>query len=107
MHYQANDHASPQDWKRINGQPFTIDELLDPEVEREIGENPYIFEGGDTEIVGMVQQEMGLAKSDIEEIESDDDPEMELPSLKEMIQICQVIEEKSMVLCTEGSLEFT
>ena len=44
----------------IFGKPCTLDELLDPEEEREIGENLYAFEGGDTEIIEMVQAEIGL-----------------------------------------------
>ena len=37
------------------GEPCTLDRLLDPEEEWEIGENIYVFEGGDAEIIGMVQ----------------------------------------------------
>ncbi|KAG8781291.1 hypothetical protein FRC15_008897 [Serendipita sp. 397] len=87
--------------------PCTLDELLDPEEERAIGESPYAFEGGDAEIIGMVQQEMGLARGNIKEIDSDDDdgPEVVPPSLKEMINMCRIIEENSMVVCTEGALE--
>ena len=97
--------AQLKDQRRIFGKPCTLDELLDPEEEWEIGENIYEFEGGDAEIVGMVQQEMGLVSSDTEEVESDDEPEVVPPSLKEMIKTCQFIEENSMVVCTEGALE--
>jgi len=51
-----------KDRRCINGQLCTLDEVLDPEEEREIGEIPYGFGGGDAEIVGMVQQEMELAR---------------------------------------------
>ena len=78
---------------------------MDPEEEWEIGENIYAFEGGDAEIVGMVQQEMGLVSGSTEEIDSGDEPEVVPPSLKEMIKMCRVIEENSMVVCTEGALE--
>ena len=89
--------------RRINGKPCTLNELLDPEEEREIGENTYAFEGGDADIVGFVQEEM---VGDIEEIDSDDeDPNVAPPSLKEMLDMCQIIQENSMVVCTEGSLE--
>ena len=44
--------------RRINGKPCTLNELLDPEEEQEIGENTYAFEGGDADIVGFVQEEM-------------------------------------------------
>ena len=62
---------------------------MDPEEEWEIGENIYEFEGGDAEIVGMVQQEMGLVSGNTEEIDSGDEPEVVPPSLKEMIKVCQ------------------
>ena len=91
----------------ITGQPFTLDELLDPKEEREIGECLDSFEGGDLEIVGIVQAEVGLARGDIEEIDSDsasDDPEVVPPSLKEMIEACRILEENSLVVYTEGVL---
>ena len=75
----------------------------------EIGENPYGFEGGDAEIVRMVQREMALARGEIEDSEDsgsdDQDPEVTPPSLKEMMKMCQIIEEYSMVVCTDGALE--
>ena len=40
-----------------------------------IGEKLYSFEGGDTDIIEMVQQEIGLGRGDVEEIDSDDEPE--------------------------------
>ena len=56
---------------------FTLDQFLDPEEEREIGESLYSFEGGYDEIVGMVQ-EMGLERGDIiEKGESGDGPDDE------------------------------
>ena len=73
--------------------------------EREIGGTVSAFEGGDAEIVGIVQQEMGLVK-DTEEDDSDgDEPEVVPPPLKEMIRMCRTIEENSMVVCTDGALE--
>ena len=93
----------------IIGEPCTLEELLDPEEEQKIGEDPYVFEGGDAEIVKMVQREMGLAQGESEESEEsgsdDQDPEVTPPSLKEMMNMCQIIEEYSMVVCTDGALE--
>jgi len=98
--------AQLKDRKRIFGEPCTLDELLDPEEKRKIGENLYSFEGGDTEIVGVVQQEIGLGRGDIEEINSDNDPEVVPPPLKEMIKMCRTLEKHSMIVCTEGAFEF-
>ena len=83
-----------KEWRRITGQPCTLDELLDPKEKQEIGEYLDSSEGGDLKIIRMVQAEVG----DIEEIESDsgdDDPEVVPPSLKEMIEACRILEENS------------
>ncbi|KAI6113202.1 hypothetical protein EDD16DRAFT_1602482, partial [Pisolithus croceorrhizus] len=50
--------------KRILGPLPTLDEILDPKEEQEIGEFQYQFEGGDAEIVAVVQCE--LAHSDVQ-----------------------------------------
>ena len=74
----------------------------------EIGESLHTFEGGDVEIIRVVQQGIDLARGKIEEIEEidsdDEDPKAAPPPLKEMI-MCWVIEENCMVVCTEGALE--
>jgi hypothetical protein len=94
-----------KDRRCIFGQPCTLDEILDPEEEQEIGENTHAFEGEDAEIVGMVQQEMGPVRGNTEEIDSDDEAEVVPLPLKEMIKMCRILEENSMVVCTEGALE--
>ena len=70
----------------IFGKPCTLDELLDPEEEWEIGEKALFIEEGDNEIIGMVQAEIGLGSKDIQEIDSDDEPEVVPPPLKEVIK---------------------
>jgi uncharacterized protein (DUF2249 family) len=92
--------------RRIIGEPLALDDLLDPVEEREIGGIPYGFGGGDAEIVRVVQLEMGLARGDIMEIDSDHDPEVVPPSLKEMIDMCRNMEEYSMVVYEKGALDF-
>jgi len=42
----------------------------------------------------------------MEEIESDEDPEVVPPPLKEVIKMCHILEEYSMVVCTDGALKF-
>ena len=39
--------AQLKDWGHIFGKPCTLDRLLDPEEEQEIGEDIYAFKGGD------------------------------------------------------------
>ena len=58
--------------------------IVDLGEEWEIGRNVSAFEGGDAEIVGIVQQEMGLVK-DTEEDSNGDECEVVPPPLKEMI----------------------
>jgi len=53
----------------------------------------------------MVQQGIGLARGDIVDIDSDDEPKAEPPSLKVMMEACRLLEENSVVVCTEGALE--
>ena len=109
MHYQANDHVLSQDRMWIVpcfGEPCTLNELLDPEEERELGENSYLFEGGDIEIIQMVQAEIGLGSGDIKEIDSDDEPEVVPPPLKEVMQMCHTLEEYNMVICPQGAFTF-
>jgi len=88
--------------RRITGQPLTLDKLVDPLAEQEIGQGLDLIKLGDLEIVQMVQVEADLARGDIEEIDSepsDDGPDKVPPSLKEMF------EEKSMLVCAEGAFE--
>ena len=54
----------------------------------------------------MVQQGMGLARGDIVEIDSDDEPEVVPPSLQEMIDMCWKMEECFTVVCEKGTLDF-
>jgi hypothetical protein len=43
-----------QDRRHIIGTPPTLSELLDPAEEKEVGDSPYRFEGGDAEIIAEV-----------------------------------------------------
>jgi len=79
----------------------SLNELLDPKEEQEVGEYLNVFNGGDLEIIAMVQAK----GDDIEEIDSDSDddqPEAVPPSLKEMIDACRVLEEGSLLVCTDA-----
>ena len=98
-------HSTPTR-RRIFGQPCTLDELLDPAEEWEIGEKLYSFEGGDADIIEVVQQEIGLGRGDVEEIESDDEPDRNsAPPLKEVMKMCRILEEHSMTVCTTGAFK--
>jgi hypothetical protein len=95
--------------KRIIGEPLTLEEMLDPIEEREIGEYPSSFEGRDLdlEIIGMVQAKArGDAVEEISSDSDDDEPEVVPPSLPEMIEACRKLEEGCLLVCTEGVLDF-
>ena len=56
---------------RIFGKLPTIDELLDPAEERDMGESP-TFEGGDKEIADAVRREAAIPNSEVINVDSDD-----------------------------------
>lgn len=93
-------------WRRIAGQPCTLDEMLDPKEEQEIGECLDVIDGGDLGIVAMVQAKVGLATGNIEVVDSDsnDDnvPEVVPASLKEMIEACQLLKENDLLVCRDA-----
>ncbi|KAF8228279.1 hypothetical protein L208DRAFT_1404091, partial [Tricholoma matsutake] len=75
--------------RQIIGSPPTLEDLVDPVEECEIGDSLYRFEGGDAEIVAVVQHEMAVARGDVIELEdSDDDAEDDV----EVIKLCEVLE---------------
>jgi hypothetical protein len=95
--------------KRIIGDPSTLDEMLDPIEERVIGDCLDSFEGGDldSEIIRVVQAK--VRGDSVEEIGSDsdsDEPEVVLPSLKEMIEVCRKLEGDCLLVCKEGALDY-
>ena len=81
---------------RIIGPPPTLEDLVDPVEEREVGDSPYRFEGGDDEIMAEVRREMAIAQGDIIEVDDSDldsEEDMEdVPSRGEVIKLCEVLE---------------
>ena len=72
--------SSKEEWEVIvlkRAAPLTLEEMLNPIEEREVGNSEYRFEGGKNEIVDQVNHEMALKRGEIEEIESDDEEEDE------------------------------
>ncbi|KIJ26213.1 hypothetical protein M422DRAFT_55619 [Sphaerobolus stellatus SS14] len=63
--------------KRIIGTLLTLDEMLNPVEETEIGMSQYRFDGGDAEIVATVQHEMAVQNGETIEIDSDEEEEEE------------------------------
>jgi len=52
-----------------------LEDLVDPEDEREVGESPYEFKGGDDEIVDEVRHKMAVERGEIIEVDSDSEGE--------------------------------
>ena len=77
--------------------PPTLEDLVDPIEECEIGDLPYRFEGGDTEIVAEVWHEMAVAWGEIIELNdsddnSDDDNNNKYLPCQEVINLCALLE---------------
>ena len=88
---QAVDSLSQR--KRIIGTRLTLDEMLNPSEEDEIGESDHSFEGGDKDIVDQVRYEMAVKKGEIIEIEEDkpgDEPEEQV-GIGEMMRLCEQV----------------
>ena len=70
--------------------------MLNPAEEMVVGDLQYRFEGGDKEIVELVQHEIAVAKGEVMELDSSDDEdkgELELEaSVDDVIRLCQQME---------------
>lgn len=86
--------ASLKQRNRICGREPTVDKFVDPIEEREIGDSPYRYEGGDAEIVEEVQSKMAVERGDIIKVDSDEDSDEEDPSMTnaEVISLCEQLE---------------
>jgi hypothetical protein len=95
--------------RRIFGALPTVDELLAPEEEEEVGASPYQFEGGDKEIVAQVLHEQAVARGEVVDIDSDDDDEENGGDMRidEMLHLCEELEKGSISAPVGCSLEFT
>jgi hypothetical protein len=81
--------------KRIIGTTLTLEEMLNPLEENEVGESTYQFEHGDDEIIAKVNHEMAVQQGEIVEVESDKDDEAENGTpmgLGEMVRITEQME---------------
>jgi hypothetical protein len=85
---------------RIFGELLTIEEILDPVEEREVGDDcDYEFPGGDNEIVEEVRRQMAIERGDIMEVDSDsedgDEAENMMPeyTFMQVFTLCQQLED--------------
>jgi hypothetical protein len=92
---------------RILGQVPTLDELLNPIEDEEVGSPIHAFEA-DEDIVAQVRREQAIEHGEITEISSDDEDEEELQTdigMAEMISMCKRLEVASLHSTAESSLE--
>lgn len=95
--------------RRIIGPPPTLEDLVNPVEEREVGDSPYRFEGGDADIVAEVRREIAIQKGDIIELDADDDSDDDVGdvvSRGEVLKLCEMLE-KSCLRYGNDSTEFS
>ena len=58
---------------QIFGDLPSLEDLLDPAEEKEVGDSPYQFEGGDAEIVAQICHQMAVDQHNIVDVDSEDE----------------------------------
>jgi hypothetical protein len=81
------------------GTPLTLEDMLNPIEEKEIGESSYRFKGGDDEIVDRVNYEIAVKHGEIVEIEDDEDDGDDAPdfTITEVICLCETMERLTLI----------
>ncbi|KAG2367633.1 hypothetical protein BDR07DRAFT_1606055 [Suillus spraguei] len=73
---QKNEEVTTR--RRIIGAPLTVDEILDPQEEKNVGE-PTAYEEDDA-IVAEIQRRQAIRSGELVEVESDDEDEDDPPN---------------------------
>jgi hypothetical protein len=78
--------------RRIIGTPLTVDEILNPQEEKNIGEVT-VYEDDDA-IVAEIRRQQGIRSGELVEVESDDEDEDDQPKVcvAELIPLCEKLE---------------
>jgi len=94
----------------IFGELLTINELVEPLEEKEIGYSLYQFKGGDDDIVAEVQYQMAVESGQVVEMdESEDDEEGDQADnvgRVQLIKMCEQLEHMCITLRTRDHLIF-
>jgi len=93
---------------RVHGELLSMDELLKPVEEDEVGESPEIFEGGDEEIVAEVCREHARAEEHVAEAQSESDDEQPASTAltrAEMMDLCERLETSCLDVDAECALD--
>jgi hypothetical protein len=89
---------------RIHGEPLTIDELVAPPGEDEVGEDDAVGEGGDDKIVARVEEEEASKNGQHMEVDGSNDEDKQVgdrASNREMQDMCRMLEMAS--ICSPAS----
>ena len=81
-----------QEWKRIQGTAPTLEDLLNPIEEKEVGDSPYRFPGGDDEIIAEVLWITNGEPDAEDDVDSDDKKEESGPSVREGLVLCEELD---------------
>ncbi|KAG1865846.1 hypothetical protein DFJ58DRAFT_724240 [Suillus subalutaceus] len=78
--------------RQIIGTPLSVDEILDPQEEKNIGEVT-VYEDDDA-IVAEIRRRQGIRSGELVEVESDDEDEDDQPKVcvAELIPLCEKLE---------------
>lgn len=82
--------------KRLRGGRPTLEDLINPPEENEVGDSPYRFPGGDDEIINTVLKGTGTTaeQDELDKEEDDiDDKEPDIPSAREGVSLCEQLEQ--------------
>jgi hypothetical protein len=92
---------------RIIGQPLTLQDLLNPVEEQDVGQSQYAFEGGDDEIVAQVQHDMAVQRGEIELIDSEDEEDIPKMSLQYILKLIESVKQQTILYAPDNSLDIT
>ena len=91
-----------KDRNRIFGTPMTLDELLAPREETEIGKERYQFEDDEAAIVMEVKHQMAVEQGEIVEIKSDDEDTQPCAAPLPHSEILEMCEKLEMICMSES-----
>ncbi|KIJ26725.1 hypothetical protein M422DRAFT_272186 [Sphaerobolus stellatus SS14] len=93
---------------KIVGQPLTLQDLLNPLEEQDIGQSQYTFEGGDDEIIAQMQHDMAVQRGEVEVMEvvdSEDEEDIPKMTLSEVLKLIESVEQQTILHAPDNSLD--
>jgi hypothetical protein len=88
---------------RIHGEPLTLDEILAPDAETEVGPDDQVVDGDDSDIVARVLHDEAVERGEVEEVESEEEDsdgahlqDHTQPSSHDLQEMCRMLEAASL-----------